>query len=449
MNSGHDRGAVGSHGQGPLATTRGGSFAAWWMITVLLILNIVALVDRNIINLLVVPIQQDLQLNDVEMGIVLGPAFSVAYVVFGLPFGWAVDRMPRRWVIAVGSTIWSAAMIGCGLATNLFGLIVGRSMVGAGEVALSPAAFSMIGDRLPPHRLTTALAFYSMAPKLAQALSFAAGSILGTYAATHAIELVPLLTLTGWRLVLVMIGMPGLALTLLLFTFSEPARSRSHGIPRPSSASFVRYLLSEWRLFVPLLVAASLAATMYVSMLAWYPTFLTRKYGWDVTRYGPIMFWIGIASAGSVLAKGAFVDWLVRRGVHFAHLRFYFVAILIALPCAILAFTTSSPLMSMIAYGIADGLSSAAMLYFAATIQLYLPAEFRGRINAIFLMTITTIASGLGPLAVAGLTETFYADRNMIGMSLIIVVSGSAASAAIAITIALRNFRTCSQRVPA
>lgn len=412
--------------------------SAWWMVAVLLLLNVVALVDRNIINMLVVPIQRDLQLSDMQMGIVLGPAFAVAYVVFGLPFGWATDRYPRRWVIAVGSTIWSAAMAAGGFASGLTGLIMSRALVGAGEVALSPAAFSLIGDRMPPNRMTTAIALYSTGPKLSQAAAFLIGSLLIGYASTHHLSISGMISLTGWRLVLVMIGVPGLFLTALVFTFSEPARRQStaeHG-PVPPLLPFLR---SEWRVLVPMLVAASSAALMYVTMLAWFPTYLTRQFGWEAPRYGPLMFWVGIVSAGGVIFKGLFVDWLVRRGVAHAHLRFYFCAIILAAPAAFFAFTVSDPIASIVAYGVADGLSSAAMLYFAATIQLYLPHRFSGRINALFLMSITIVASGGGPMAAAFLTEQVFGDPAAIGKSLNVVALSAATVAAIAIWISLKN----------
>jgi MFS family permease len=397
------------------------------MVTVLLLLNVVALVDRNIINMLVVPIQRDLHLSDMQMGIVLGPAFAVAYVVFGLPFGWATDRYPRRWVIALGSTIWSVAMAAGGLASGLAGLIMSRALVGAGEVALSPAAFSLIGDRLPPNRMTTAIALYSTGPKLSQAAAFLIGSILIGFASTNHVSLV-----------LVMIGLPGLFMTFLVFTFSEPVRKQSTATHGPIPA-LVPFLRSEWRLLVPMLIAASSAALMYVTMLAWFPTYLTRQFGWEAPRYGPLMFWVGIVSTIGVIFKGMFVDWLVRRGVPHAHLRFYFCAILVSAPAAFLAFTVADPLTSIFAYGVADGLSSAAMLYFAATIQLYLPHRFSGRINALFLMAITIVASGGGPMAAAYLTEQVFGDPAAIGKSLNIVALSAATVAAVAIWISLQQ----------
>ena len=423
----------------PTGTEGHGSsaFSVWWMVAVLLLLDIVALVDRNIIAVLAPPIQHDLGLSDVQMSIALGPAFSVAYVLFGMPFGWAVDRFSRRWVVAVGSTIWSGAMIATGMAMNLAGLAGARAFVGAGEMALSPAAFSMIGDRLSQKRMTTALALYSMAPKLAQSTSFALGGLLVGYAAHHVLGVGPWPGLTGWRLVFVLIGVPGLALTLLIFSFREPTRAGRHQ-SATSCPSFLTYLRQDWRILLPLLLAASLAATTYAAMLAWYPTFLTRRFGWDVTRYGGYMSIISLISAGSVLLKGLVVDWLVQRGMAFAHLRFYLVALLIAAPCALVAFTTNDPHASMIAYGVADGLASAAMLYLAATIQIYLPAPFHGRINALVLMTITIVATGIGPMAVAAASQYVFRTPAALGDALLVVILPAAGGAVVMLWMTLR-----------
>ena len=148
---------------------------------------------------------------------------------------------------------------------------------------------------------------------------------------------------------------------------------------------------------------------------------------------------ISLISAGSVLLKGMVVDWMVRRGTAFAHLRFYLVALAIACPCAFFAFTTSDPHHSMIAYGIADGLASAAMLYFAATIQIYLPAQFHGRINALFLMTITIVATGIGPMAVAGASQYLFRNPAALGKALLVVVVPAAVGAMVMLWIALRR----------
>jgi MFS family permease len=52
----------------------------------------------------------------------------------------AVDRLPRRNVICFGVLVWAAAATCCGLAQNFPQLLAARTLVGAGEAALAPAA---------------------------------------------------------------------------------------------------------------------------------------------------------------------------------------------------------------------------------------------------------------------------------------------------------------------
>ncbi|MDG2005499.1 MAG: MFS transporter, partial [Novosphingobium sp.] len=119
---------------------------SWWMLAVLLLFYTLSLIDRGAISLLVVPIQADLGLDDIDMGIVLGPAFAISYAIFGLPMGWASDRFPRRWIIFIAIVVWSAAAAGTGFAWSFASLLVARILVGVGEAALSPIAYTLIAD---------------------------------------------------------------------------------------------------------------------------------------------------------------------------------------------------------------------------------------------------------------------------------------------------------------
>ena len=54
------------------------TLGAWWMVGVLLVFNVLSMLDRQILTLLVIPIQQDLGLTDFDMGLVIGPAFAIS-----------------------------------------------------------------------------------------------------------------------------------------------------------------------------------------------------------------------------------------------------------------------------------------------------------------------------------------------------------------------------------
>jgi MFS family permease len=107
-------------------------------------ISLVAILDRQILNLLVDPIRSDLDLSDIQIGVLQGPAFMVFYTLFGFPLGWMVDRMHRLRLLAAGIALWTAGTIGCGLAVSYEALVVARAVVGMGEAVASPASISLI-----------------------------------------------------------------------------------------------------------------------------------------------------------------------------------------------------------------------------------------------------------------------------------------------------------------
>src|SRR3546814_1693260 len=57
--------------------------------------------------LLVGPIKADFQLNDTQMGLLLGLAFTVIHVLLAIPLGRTVDRHNRRNLILICGLLWS------------------------------------------------------------------------------------------------------------------------------------------------------------------------------------------------------------------------------------------------------------------------------------------------------------------------------------------------------
>ena len=67
---------------------------AWYAVGVLMLVQVVSYLDRFLPSLLVADIKSDLALSDFQVGLLLGPAFGIFYVVAGLPLGWLADRKP-------------------------------------------------------------------------------------------------------------------------------------------------------------------------------------------------------------------------------------------------------------------------------------------------------------------------------------------------------------------
>ena len=123
---------------------------AWYVTFVLSVASIVAFVDRQIINLQVEPIKQDLGISDTQISLLQGFAFVLFYAILAIPLGRLADTSNRKWVIGAGMFLWSLATIFCGLAKTYVQLFIARMFVGVGEATLSPAGFSMLSDYFQP-----------------------------------------------------------------------------------------------------------------------------------------------------------------------------------------------------------------------------------------------------------------------------------------------------------
>jgi len=415
--------------------------SSWWMLAVLLLFYTLSLVDRSALSLLVVPIQQDLGLDDIEMGILLGPAFAISYAIFGLPMGWASDRFPRRWIIFIAIVIWSAAAAGTGLAWSFATLLVARVLVGVGEAALSPIAYTLLADGFPPKRMTFALSFYQMGSKLGAAASFsvvAGAAALAMYLAGTDLPLLG--ELKAWQLTLILTGGPGILLAFLVFSFREPAR-RAHHRDTTEPPQLLPYLRKDWRIMAPMLVGMMLLSMAILAAGSWVPTYLQRQYGLLPQQYGPILTAINLVAAATLVFKGMIVDWLRSRGMTDAHLRFLSWILIICTPLSLIAFLTSSLTLFWICYAIIDILAGQFVLYIGATVQLVAPSFVRGRIMALVQACFTLVGMGLGPLVTAIITERVFGDPMRLGDSLAIVVPGAFALAVIAIRLALPQVR--------
>ncbi|HEX6313775.1 MAG TPA: MFS transporter, partial [Gemmatimonadaceae bacterium] len=122
---------------------------AWYVVVVLLLLNVSSFIDRQVLFLLTTPIQQDLGLTDTEISWLQGPAFAVTFSVAVFVVGRLADRRSRTAIIAWGVAFWSAMCAATGIANTYGQLFAARVGVGAGEATLSPTAATLIADYFP------------------------------------------------------------------------------------------------------------------------------------------------------------------------------------------------------------------------------------------------------------------------------------------------------------
>jgi MFS family permease len=417
------------------------TFGAWWMVGILLVFNVLSMLDRQILTLLVIPIQQDLGLTDFGMSLIIGPAFAVSGALAILPFGWASDRFSRRWVIFGGVVFWSVACVASGLTRSFTGLFAARAGVAIGEAALGPPSYSLIADRFPRRRLTTALALYSLGPKLGVSAAFALGAAamaLSEHAGSLHFPLIG--ELTSWRLALFLIGAPGILLAFLTFTFSEPSKvaSKAKGVHDATLRSFIK---QHKGMLIQLMLGFGFMSICSGAINSWAPTFVTRQFGWTAVQYGPAMSLIGLIGAAAIVPKGMIVDWLYTRGVHDAHVRFFTWLQMAGVPLIVVAFMLTNVAPFLIIYGVINILTLSFSLYLSSVIQIISPANIRGQLTAAFLLFIGVVVQGIAPPLVAGVTDFFFADQSRVGHSIVLVAGSSLALSCVCLRISLIRLR--------
>lgn len=363
---------------------------------VMALVFMLAATDRNIMSILLVPIQDELKVSDTAMGALTGAAFSIVYATAALPLARFADRGNRRNLIAGAVAVWSLMTSACGLATSFFTLLLARVGVAVGEAAHGPAIMSMVGDLYPRSRRGIAIGCIT--------IGSAVGIGLGAYVAGL------LNDLHGWRTAFLAMGLPGVAVGLLmLMTVKEPKRGAYEGgagaTPDPrSSWDALRYLFSVPT--IPRLLAAKLVLQIaFGGFLVWSPAFFMRVHGLTTTEmsagFGLVVATSAILSA---IIAGLVSDRLSKRGERW---RAYYCAIVLAggVPFAILTMLAPTPTLAFAALFvmslITGGATSASI---TAGLGVVRP-EMRGFMTAVMSFVIAVIGGGLGPVLFGALTD--------------------------------------------
>ncbi len=431
---------------------------AWYVVGVLTLAYVFAFVDRQILNLLVRPIRRDLGISDTQMSLLMGFSFAIFYAFFGFPLGRLADSKSRRTIIAVGMVLWSLLTAGCGVARQFWHFLLLRMGVGVGEAALSPSAYSLISDYFPKEQRATAISIYSMAYYIGSGLAFVLGGLVVGFASAKGNWVLPLVgAVRPWQLIFFVVGLPGALLALLMYTVKEPTRKGARMMKAADgTATLARASMGEVLTYIGQNRATLLCHNLGFALLAlsgygtsaWIPTFLIRKYGWTGSRagvvYGTIVCVFGTIG---IIIGGRLADWLARRGFHDSNMRVGLIGALAWLPAGILY-----PLMP-------TGNSAAAMLILtifltslpvgvaAAAIQEMMPNVMRGQASALYLFVINLIGLGLGPTAVAVLTDYVFRDDNAVNYSLLVVGTLAHLGAALLLWIGLKPFLRSLDRV--
>lgn len=363
---------------------------ARWVLAVLVGVYALNFVDRNLLAVLLQPIKEEFGASDTAMGLLTGFAFALFYAAAGIPIARFADRGSRRALMAAGVALWSLLTAASGLTRSFAQLAAARVGVGIGEATTTPAAHSIISDCFPPERRTRAIAIYN--------LGASAGIFFGLFLGGWLAESL------GWRRAFVIVGLPGLAVAVLVrFGLPEPPRGALEGRrdsePAPPLRATVAHLLSL-RSFAHLCAAAGLYGIIAYGATLWSATFMLRVHGLSYAEVGlQLGAVIGLAGAAGGLLSAQLCDAMAQRDPRW-QVWIPALAALIGIPCLVLFALAPGPRAALAAFAAVNFLSIVFAAPTYALAQGLAGLRMRAQAAAIVLFVLNLVGLGLGPLLI-------------------------------------------------
>jgi sugar phosphate permease len=282
-------------------------------VSILSVAGVINYIDRGSLAIANTTIRADLGISATRMGALLS-IFSLSYAISQLPIGVLLDRFGERIVLGAGMFLWSITQTATGLVRGFASFFAARVGLAVGEAPFVVSAVKAVNDWFDVRDRATPMAIVNSATTLGQAVA------------------PPILTVTmlafGWRGMFMLIGVPGVLLSIVWFAFyrdrknvslneTERAYLKTSG-PKSklSDISFSQWiglfrLRTVWGM---MLGFGGINYTVWMYM-SWMPNYLEAEHHASVAATGTIAIIPFACGAVGMLLSGVIADFLVRRGV--------------------------------------------------------------------------------------------------------------------------------------
>ena len=233
-----------------------------WILAVTILASTISYIDESVVNVALPTIEAELKTSAAVVQWLVN-AYMLSLTALVLTGGAAGDQFGRRRIFVVGTALFAAASLWCGLSGDIAQLIAARTLQGAGAALLIPCSLAIIGATFDESERGAAIGTWASF----SALSAAIGPVLGGWIVDHA----------SWRWIFLI--NPFIALPAILIALRHVPESRDENAARGL----------DWR--GALLAFAGLGALVYGLIAA-------PDRGWSDTRV------IACAGRRCVAARG-------------------------------------------------------------------------------------------------------------------------------------------------
>jgi sugar phosphate permease len=280
---------------------------------ILSIAGVVNYIDRGSLAIANTTIRADLGFSATRMGVMLS-AFSLSYAMSQLPVGALLDRFGERRVLGAGIFFWSVTQTATGLVRGFASFVAARVGLAAGESPFVISAVKTVNDWFNVRERATPMGIVNGATTMGQAIA------------------PPILTVImlafGWRGMFMLIGVPGVILSIAWYAFyrdrrdvslddAEKAYFAASGPPGSlSRISFAQWLglfrlRSVWGM---MLGFGGINYTVWLYM-SWMPNYLEADRHLSVAATGTMAIIPFFLGAVGMFLSGLIADSLIRHGI--------------------------------------------------------------------------------------------------------------------------------------
>lgn len=350
-------------------------------------------VDRFSISILIDPLEKDLGITDLHVGLINGALFALVYSLSGFLFSYLVNKVSSGRLLSIVSLGAGLFTILGGMASGLWSFGVTRLAVAFFEGGSSPVCYYIISHYFPDKYRARAISVYNSGISLGIWIGLSAGGML-----------VPWL---GWRQALFVLGAPGIVLATGAWLIIREPSPMMHDVGK-SDVSFIagfRFLLVRKSYWLTC-IAYTLLVMASSGFESWCPAYLIRSRGLTVEEAGNISGLVeGIGGISGTIIAGIICDYLVKKNKRAYGLIPFFACILVNM--AMLSFFATTGVISYLFYACVIFGIGAYLSPILSLSQEVLPPAQKALGATVMLISMSVIGAGGGNYLVGLLSDTY------------------------------------------
>jgi MFS transporter, ACS family, D-galactonate transporter len=344
----------------------------WGIAAVLFIGILINYLDRTNMSVASKPMMAEYGLTKGQWGIILS-SYAWSYALIQIPIGALLDKVGVKWLMRIGTIIWSIATFMTAIVSGMGLIILSRIILGIGEGPAFPGASKATGYWFPLRERGVATSTFDASAKFSNAI----GTPFVAWAVTE----------WGWRGGFWMTGILSLVYAVIFWiwyrdpkehprlskeerAYIEEGGAQDEGEAEGGTLRNLGFLLTQRKVWALTIGFAAYGYTFYL-FLTWLPGYLQSQMHMTVFKSGwyTAVPWL-IATITDFFIGGFLVDKLIQRGYSSTKVRksLFVIGMIMGLAVAGAAFT-NNPNVAIIYISIA-----LAGLAFAAPVGWSIPA---------------------------------------------------------------------------